>query len=143
MARTASTGAWSTVSIVSAKSLPIIPMLCSAMASTPGNGPGPTMIWAQLLFGVTGSGKTLVANLVGPDRRGLAYGWFNAAVGIGTLPASLLFGWLYQTLGALAAFGAGGLLALLAGLLAGLTNLVNPVFELFPFAAALLLWLRS
>jgi len=61
--------------------------------------------------------KTLVANLVGQDRRGLAYGWFNAAVGIGTLPASLLFGWLYQTLGALAAFGAGGLLALLAGLI--------------------------
>ena len=49
--------------------------------------------------------KTLVANLVGPDRRGLAYGWFNAAVGIGTLPASLLFGWLYQDFGALTAFG--------------------------------------
>ena len=36
--------------------------------------------------------KTLVAHLVGPDQRGLAYGWYNAAVGIGTLPASLLFG---------------------------------------------------
>ena len=51
--------------------------------------------------------KTLVANLVGPDRRGLAYGWFNAAVGIGTLPASLLFGGLYQAFGALVAFGVG------------------------------------
>jgi hypothetical protein len=37
-------------------------------------------------------------------------------VGIGTLPASLLFGWLYQTFGALAAFGTGATLALLAGL---------------------------
>ena len=61
--------------------------------------------------------KTLVTNLVGPDRRGLAYGWYNAAVGIGTLPASLLFGWLYQAFGALAAFGAGAALALLAGLM--------------------------
>ena len=43
--------------------------------------------------------KTLVANLVGPDQRGSAYGWFNAAVGVGTLPASLLFGWLYQAFG--------------------------------------------
>ena len=61
--------------------------------------------------------KTLVANLVGPDQRGSAYGWFNAAVGIGTLPASLLFGWLYQAFGALAAFGTGAALALLAGLM--------------------------
>ncbi len=61
--------------------------------------------------------KTLVANLVGPDRRGLAYGWFNAAVGIGTLPASLLFGWLYQAFDALTAFGAGAVLALLAALI--------------------------
>jgi MFS family permease len=61
--------------------------------------------------------KTLVANLVEPEQRGLAYGWYNAAVGIGTLPASLLFGWLYQAWGALAAFGTGAALALLAGLM--------------------------
>jgi MFS family permease len=61
--------------------------------------------------------KTLVANLVGPDRRGLAYGWFNAAIGIGTFPASLLFGGLYQNFGAMAAFGAGASLALTAGLM--------------------------
>jgi MFS family permease len=61
--------------------------------------------------------KTLVANLVGPDQRGLAYGWFNAAVGIGALPASLLFGWLYQTWSALVAFGFGAALALLAGMM--------------------------
>lgn len=61
--------------------------------------------------------KTLVANLVGSEQRGLAYGWFNAAVGIGTLPASLLFGWLYQAFGALTAFGTGAALAVVAGLL--------------------------
>lgn len=61
--------------------------------------------------------KTLVANLVGPEQRGLAYGWYNAAVGIGMFPASILFGALYQAYGALAAFGAGASLALLAGLM--------------------------
>ena len=30
--------------------------------------------------------KTLVANLVGPENRGLAYGWYNCAMGIATLP---------------------------------------------------------
>jgi MFS family permease len=61
--------------------------------------------------------KTLVANLVGQEQRGLAYGWYNAAVGIGTLPASLIFGAIYQGYGALAAFGFGAALALLAGLM--------------------------
>ncbi len=43
--------------------------------------------------------KTLVANLVGPERRGLAYGWYNGAIGIATLPASVLFGGLYDAFG--------------------------------------------
>jgi MFS family permease len=61
--------------------------------------------------------KTLVANLVGKDRTGLAYGWFNCAIGIATLPASLVFGWLYQVYGALAAFGVGAALAMVATLM--------------------------
>ena len=61
--------------------------------------------------------KTLVANLVGPERRGLAYGWYNGAIGIATLPASVLFGGLYDAFGAHAAFGAGAGLALLAAIL--------------------------
>jgi MFS family permease len=61
--------------------------------------------------------RTLVANLVGAQERGLAYGWFNAAVGIATLPASLVFGGLYQWCGALVAFGWGAALALLAALM--------------------------
>ncbi len=64
--------------------------------------------------------KTLVANLVGKERKGLAYGWYNFAIGIATLPASLIFGALYQCFGALVAFGWGAGLALAAvGLLAG------------------------
>jgi len=61
--------------------------------------------------------KTLVANLVGQQHRGLAYGWYNCAVGIATLPASLVFGVLYQTCGPLVAFGSGSALALAAAVL--------------------------
>lgn len=58
--------------------------------------------------------KKLVVQLVGEHRRGLGFGWYHFTLGIAALPASLLFGWLYQTYGAPVAFGAGALLALLA-----------------------------
>ena len=61
--------------------------------------------------------KTLVADLVGEDSRGLAYGWYHCALGIATLPASLIFGALYQVYGPLVAFGSGAGLALLAAML--------------------------
>jgi sugar phosphate permease len=62
--------------------------------------------------------KTLVAELAGPQRRGLAYGWYNFAMDIGTLPASAIFGALYQGYGPRTAFGWGGAgLALVAALL--------------------------
>ena len=66
------------------------------------------------------SEKTLVANLAGKENRGLAYGWYNAAVGAATLPASLLFGTLYDQFSAATAFGAGAGLALAAALLLAL-----------------------
>ena len=58
-----------------------------------------------------------MANLVGGERKGLAYGWYNAAVGVATLPSSLIFGALYQVFGALAAFGWGAALALVGVIL--------------------------
>jgi predicted MFS family arabinose efflux permease len=58
--------------------------------------------------------KTLVASLVASQHRGLAYGWFNFAIGLATLPSSLLFGALYQRYGVLAAFGCGSALAVAA-----------------------------
>ena len=61
--------------------------------------------------------KTLVANLVPPERRGLAFGWFNFAIGIATLPASVLFGFLYDRGGVLVAFGTGAGLSLAASVL--------------------------
>lgn len=61
--------------------------------------------------------KTLVTLLSGAERKGLAFGWFNFAVGIAALPSSLIFGGLYERYGAAAAFGTGAALAGLAALL--------------------------
>ena len=80
-------------------------------------------IWALfLVYGVFYSltepaEKTLVASLVGPERKGLAFGWFNLTIGIGALPANIFFGWLYQHHGPLAAFGSGAGLAFAAALM--------------------------
>jgi len=68
-----------------------------------------------LFYGLTEPAeKTLVAQLVGQQRKGLAFGWYNFAIGIATLPASALFGALYYWFGPLVAFGWGAGLALLA-----------------------------
>ena len=50
------------------------------------------------------------------DRRGAAFGWYNLAIGLAALPASLLFGALWDRWGSAAAFDAGALLALAAAL---------------------------
>ncbi|HEX4131511.1 MAG TPA: MFS transporter [Pirellulales bacterium] len=61
--------------------------------------------------------KKLVADLAGAEHKGLAYGWYNFVIGLSALPASLLFGWLYDAHGALAAFGFGAAMAAAAALL--------------------------
>jgi MFS family permease len=86
-------------------------------------------IW--MLFGLygiyyaatEGVAKALVADLVPEAQRGTAYGWFNAAIGITALPASLLAGLLWQGAGAWTGFGPsapfffGATLSLIASLL--------------------------
>jgi MFS family permease len=68
-----------------------------------------------LFYGLTEPAeKTLVANLAGGEHWGLAYGWYNFAIGIATLPSSLIFGALYQAFGALVAFGWGAALAIVS-----------------------------
>ncbi|MBA3853910.1 MAG: MFS transporter [Gemmatimonas sp.] len=58
-----------------------------------------------LYFGFSeGTEKALVADLAPPARRGAAFGWFNAAVGIAALPASILFGVVWDAYGAEVAF---------------------------------------
>jgi MFS family permease len=72
-------------------------------------------------YGLTeGVAKAYVADLSPQAVRGTAYGWFNAAIGLAVLPASLLAGLLWQGIGSWNGFGAaapflfGALLALLA-----------------------------
>ena len=70
-----------------------------------------------------GVGRALVADFVPEERRGTAYGLYNAAIGITVLPASVIAGVLWQGigpmdwLGASAPFYFGAALALLAGVL--------------------------
>jgi MFS family permease len=76
-------------------------------------------------FGLTeGVEKALIADLVPAARRGAAFGWFNLAIAVGALPASVLFGMVWDAHGAQAAFGMGASFALLAaaGAMAVLRN---------------------
>jgi MFS family permease len=80
-------------------------------------------IWALFLvygfyFGATeGVEKALVADLVPEDRRGVAFGWFNAALGVGALPASIGFGIAWERFGPATAFCAAAAVAGAATLL--------------------------
>jgi MFS family permease len=63
---------------------------------------------------VEGSAKAFVADLVPAERRGTAYGYFQTAVGLMLLPASVLAGWLWDTVNPAAPFYFGAGLAFLA-----------------------------
>jgi MFS family permease len=69
---------------------------------------------------VEGVARAFVADLVPADRRGTAYGYYHGVVGLALLPASLLAGWLWDTVSPAAPFYLGAGLAFLAmlGLLA-------------------------
>ncbi len=70
-----------------------------------------------------GVARALVADIVSEERRGTAYGLYNAAIGLAALPASVIAGVLWQGVGAWTGFGPsapfffGATLALLAGIL--------------------------
>lgn len=91
--------------------------LAFALAETP------QQVWLfflcyALFYGLTEPAeKTLVVQLAGTEHKGLAFGWYNFAIGLAALPSSLIFGALYQYCGALWAFGWGSALALVAVLL--------------------------
>ena len=70
-----------------------------------------------LYFGMTeGVEKALVADMVPTHVRGAAFGWYNLTIGVAALPASLLFGGLWQRYGAHTAFIVGASLALVAAI---------------------------
>jgi MFS family permease len=55
---------------------------------------------------VSGATRALVADLVEPERRGIAYGTYHGVIGFTSLPASLLAGLLWQGVGPWHGFGA-------------------------------------
>ena len=89
----------------------------------------PWHIWALyvtygLYYGLAyGTAKAMVADLVAPELRGMAYGTYNAVLGIIDFPASLIAGLLWQGVGNWGGFGPsapflfGGGLALVAAAL--------------------------
>jgi MFS family permease len=68
-----------------------------------------------LFFGLTeGTEKALIADLIPADERGMAFGFYHLTVGVAALPASLLFGVVWDWRGPAAAFTMGAALAALA-----------------------------
>jgi MFS family permease len=77
---------------------------------------GTTFVTWFLLYGVffaltEGAEKALVADLAPAQRHGTAFGAYNAALGVGALSASVLFGVLYERLGPATAFSTGAAMA--------------------------------
>ncbi|RIK79338.1 MAG: MFS transporter [Planctomycetota bacterium] len=85
-------------------------------------------VWAlfgayALFFALTEPAeRTLAAMLAGKEKKGLAFGWFNFAVGVAALPSSVIFGGIYEAWGAAAAFGWGAALALVAAAMLALVG---------------------
>lgn len=71
-----------------------------------------------LYFGLTEPAeRAWIADLVPENLRGTAFGYYHGAVGIAALPASVLFGFVWHSLGASTAFVMGAVLAVLASVL--------------------------
>ncbi len=71
-----------------------------------------------IYFGLTeGVEKALVADFAPAHLRGSSFGLYNLVVGVGALPASLLFGIVWQKFGSTAAFSMGAIFALAASLM--------------------------
>lgn len=82
-----------------------------------------TAVWLLFLsyglyFGLTeGVEKAFVADLVPSEARGSAYGAYSLAVSVTALPASVIFGLVWQEFGNEAAFALGAGLALTASIM--------------------------
>jgi len=71
-----------------------------------------------LYFGLTEPvERAWVASLAPSDLRGSAFGYYNGAVGIGALPASIVFGGIWAAFGPTAAFTFGAAMAAIAVLI--------------------------
>ena len=74
-------------------------------------------LYGLFLAATEGAEKALVADLAPTSLVGTGYGWFNVTTGVMLLPASFLFGWLWQSLGPQTAFSWAAACAALAAIL--------------------------
>lgn len=94
--------------------------------------PGLQVVATFVLFAVyalfyaftEGTEKAFIADMVSDEKRGTAFGLFNFSIGLGALPASVIFGFLYSYFdkilpgyGGTVAFGFGGIIALISMIL--------------------------
>jgi MFS family permease len=83
----------------------------------------PLLLWPLFAFyglfmaATEGAEKALVADMVPKEILGTSFGWFNLVAGLMLLPASVVFGWLWQTVTPLTAFAFSATCALAAALL--------------------------
>lgn len=88
--------------------------LAFAVADSPASMVTVFMVYG-IYYGLTEpSERAWVADLVPEIVRGSAFGYYHGTIAIGALPASLLFGLVWHSFGAPAAFVMGSVLALLA-----------------------------
>jgi MFS family permease len=93
---------------------------------------GTTFVVLFLVYGVhfalaEGAEKALVADLTPMRQQGTAFGLYNAALGVGTLIASIGFGLLYERFGPATAFSTGAALAAFAAVLLLIVPLRRPL----------------
>lgn len=74
-------------------------------------------LYGIFLAATEGVEKAMVADLAPAGRQGTAFGWFNLIAGLMLLPASVLFGWIYQGIAPWAAFTFSAACVLLAAVL--------------------------
>ena len=75
------------------------------------------VIYGLFKAATEGVEKALVADLAPKERQGTAFGWFNMITGFCLLPASIIFGWLYQDISAEVAFVFSGVCGFLSAAL--------------------------
>lgn len=74
-------------------------------------------LYGLFLAATEGVEKAMVADLAEESHQGTAFGWFNMITGLCLLPASIIFGWLYQDYSAESAFVFSGVCALSSAIL--------------------------
>ena len=58
--------------------------------------------------------RSLVSELADSSSKGTAFGWYHMVTGLAAIPAGLLFGWVWQSIGPAGAFGMTAAIALVS-----------------------------